>query len=56
MSMQMKKIGKLLKFDCYFTVSSKGQSGGLALMWNLEININIISFSSCHIDAEAQIE
>ena len=24
------------------------------LMWNLEINVNITSFSSCYIDAEAQ--
>ena len=54
MSVQMNKVGKLLKFDCCFAVSRKGKSGGLALMWNLEINVNMTSFSSRYVDAEAQ--
>ncbi|XP_024044123.1 uncharacterized protein LOC112100121 [Citrus clementina] len=33
-------------------LSSKGRSGGIAMMWNSEISVNITSFSSHHIDAE----
>lgn len=53
---QMNKVGKLLKFECCFAVSSKGKSGGLALLWNLDTNVNIASFSNHHIDAEVQTE
>lgn len=56
MSVQMRKVGKLLKFDGCFAVSSKGRSGGIAMMWNSEISVNITSFSSHHIDAEVQTE
>ncbi|KAL9462155.1 hypothetical protein AB3S75_000204 [Citrus x aurantiifolia] len=39
-----------------FAVSSKGKSGGLAMLWNSETNVNISSFSSHYIDAEIVTE
>ena len=54
MSVQIRKVGKLLKFDGCFAVSSKGRSGGIALKWSSEITVNITSFSSHHIDVEVQ--
>ena len=56
MSVQMRKVGKLLKFDGCFAISSKGRSEGITMMWNSEISVNITSFSSHHIDAEVQTE
>ena len=38
-------------FDYVFTVSSLGRSGGLALMWQKEVDVVIQNFSQHHIDA-----
>lgn len=55
-SVQMDKVGKKLKMENYFIVSSTGQSGGLAMLWNSETKVNITSFSNHHIDAEVKTE
>lgn len=48
----MNNVDKKLKMENYFVVSSKGKNGDLAILWSLETNVNIASFSSHHIDAE----
>ena len=48
----MNNVGKKLKMENCFAVSNKGKSGGLAMLWTLETNVNITSFSRHHIDAE----
>lgn len=49
----MDKVDKLkeaLKFGCNFGVPSDGKSGGLAILWKEEINLQIRSFSMGHIN------
>lgn len=38
-------------FDCCLTVDHVGKSGGLDLLWLNDINLQIESYSSNHIDA-----
>ena len=52
----MNNAGKNLKIDNYFAVSSKGKSGGLAMLWNSKTRVNITSFNNHHIDAEIEAE
>ena len=44
-----------IKFNLGFTkglfVQIKGRSGGLALLWSSDTNLEIKSYSNCHIDA-----
>lgn len=40
-----------LNFDCCFYVSPVGSKGGLALFWNANANVNILSYSCGHIDS-----
>lgn len=42
--------GKNLNFNNYFTVERNGLGGGLALLWNDEIVVDIKSYSMHHID------
>ena len=39
-----------LGYDNSFAVNSSGRSGGLAMYWNDEINIEILGYSRYHID------
>ena len=52
----MNKVRTKLKFDCCFSVNKSGLGGGLAMLWNLDIEVNIASFSCHHIDAEVCTE
>lgn len=52
----MNKVGKKLKMKNCFVVSTTSKSGGLAMLWNSETKVNIISFSNHHIDVEVEIE
>lgn len=40
--------------DNCFAISRNGMSGGLAMMWNSDVNVNISSYSNHHIDAVIQ--
>uniref|UniRef100_A0A803PG50 CCHC-type domain-containing protein n=1 Tax=Cannabis sativa TaxID=3483 RepID=A0A803PG50_CANSA len=40
-----------LGFVGCFVVEAKGKSGGLVLMWSGNVNCNVLSFSSLHIDS-----
>lgn len=52
MPVQMNQISRKLKFENYFGVDRSGKIGGLAILWNPEIEVQIKSFSKHHIDAE----
>lgn len=52
LSGQMNNVRIKLKFDNCFSVSRNGLGGGLAMLWNSNVDVNIASFSSHHIDAE----
>lgn len=43
--------GKRLGFDNCFAVSREGMGGGLAMLWNEDLELEIISYSNHHIDA-----
>ncbi|KAH9684606.1 putative reverse transcriptase/RNA-dependent DNA polymerase [Citrus sinensis] len=47
----MSNMGKSLGFDNCLSVGRNGMGGGLALLWNHESNISIVSYSNHHIDA-----
>lgn len=49
-SKQIMEKGKNLNFNNYFTVERNGLGGGLALLWNDEIVVDIKSYSMHHID------
>lgn len=40
-----------LGFSYCFVVNNCGRSGGLALLWNPETDVTVISYSKFHIDA-----
>ena len=44
-------LARSLGFDFAFAVNSSGRSGGLAIFWNKDINIEILPYSQYHIDA-----
>lgn len=52
----MTNVGKKLKIDNCFTVSSNGKSEGLTMLWNFETKVNITSFNSHHINAKLEIK
>lgn len=54
--MQMSEVSKRLRIESYFAVNRNGKGGGLAMLWNDSVNVNINSFSSHHIDANVQSE
>ena len=41
-----------LGYDCSFAVDASGRSGGLAILWNNEIKVEILGFSKYHIDGK----
>ena len=49
---EMEEIGR--QFGHFFGVyvDAKGRAGGLALLWNKSVHLNILSYSSHHIDVE----
>jgi hypothetical protein len=47
----MDQIKLRLGFDNLFVVDPVGRSGGLALLWNKEENLEIFSYSRRHINA-----
>lgn len=51
----MNMVRNKLNFDSCFTVDSSGKGGGLAMLWNYEICVQIKSFSKHNIDAELQM-
>ena len=48
---RMEVIRIKVGFDFVFTVPSLGRNGGLALIWQKEVNVVIQNFSQHHIDA-----
>lgn len=50
-SRQMGVKGKKLKFDNCFVVDRSGMGGGLALLWDSEVSLEVQSYSKHHIDA-----
>lgn len=47
---EMKNISKhLLSFDSYFVVEALGMRGGLVLLWNLEVSVEIHNYSQRYI-------
>jgi hypothetical protein len=44
-------LARQLGYNQSFAVSSSGRSGGLAMFWNNEINLQILSYSQYHLDA-----
>lgn len=49
---QMETIRHQIGFTFYFTVNSIGKSGGLALLWNEEVPIEIVKFSNYYIHSK----
>ncbi|OMP01909.1 reverse transcriptase [Corchorus capsularis] len=47
---KMEWIRCRIGYDCCFSVGSVGRSGGLAMLWNNEIAVSIVSYSNLHID------
>lgn len=48
---RMEKIKNRIGFANGLIVSSRGRSGGVALLWTQEVNLDINSYSESHIDA-----
>lgn len=48
---RMEKIKFSLGFSNGLIVPSRGRSGGLALFWSTDVNLEIKSYSQYHIDA-----
>ncbi|KAL9431945.1 hypothetical protein AB3S75_027034 [Citrus x aurantiifolia] len=48
---QMKNMGKTLGFENCLKVGRIGMGDGLALLWNDEIDVNMVSYSNHQIDA-----
>lgn len=48
---QAESLRLKLKFDCCFSVERCGLGGGLALMWNKDLQVLVRSFNNFHIDS-----
>ena len=53
---QMNKVRIKLKFDCCVSANRSRLGGGLAMLWNSDIDVNIAFFSCHHIDAGMSTE
>lgn len=53
-SRQVNNVCRKLGIENCLVVDSKGKSGSLAMLWSLEITVQITSYSNHHIDAEIQ--
>ncbi|KAG6625017.1 hypothetical protein CIPAW_16G066600 [Carya illinoinensis] len=51
---EMEKIKYKLGYDNCLAVSSEGRSGGLALLWRNDVNLDIKHYSKNHIHASIQ--
>jgi hypothetical protein len=49
---EMEWIRVGLKYDSAFVVPSKGRSGGLALLWDEDVDLSITSYTRFHVDAQ----
>lgn len=47
----MQALKVQLGFYCCLVVESEGRSGGLAMLWQNELNLTIMSYSKHHISA-----
>lgn len=56
MPSKLQRKGKELMFDNCFAVDKSGLGGGLALLWNSEVVVEVKSFSKHHIDAVVNFE
>ncbi|GLU08005.1 hypothetical protein SLE2022_249380 [Rubroshorea leprosula] len=50
----MEKVRRRLGFKHCFIVDRVGHSGGLAMLWNLDIQLSLLSYSQNHIDMEVE--
>ncbi|GLT40592.1 hypothetical protein SLA2020_147110 [Shorea laevis] len=50
----MARIHQRLRFQNCFTVEKIGHSGGLAMLWNSEVSLSLLSYSINHIDMEVE--
>ncbi|GLT73742.1 hypothetical protein SLA2020_455790 [Shorea laevis] len=50
----MEGIRRRLGYRNCFTVDRKGQSGGLAMLWNSDISLSLLSYFMNHIDMEVE--
>jgi hypothetical protein len=53
---KMEAVKSKLRFDGLFVVDCHGRSGGLALLWNLDIQVCIENYNMRHINAVIQSE
>lgn len=53
---KLEGIKKRLKFEGYFGVDPRGRNGGLAMLWGLEVEVNLINFYNYHINVEIYFE
>jgi len=47
---KLDRIRRLCHFDSCFAVSSRGKSGGLAMLWDNTVSLELITFLDNHID------
>lgn len=50
-SERMERLRVQLKYECCFAVSVQGHSGGLALLWNGGLEVEVVGYSNHYIDA-----
>lgn len=48
-------VRKRLGFEGLFVVEPQGRSGGLALLWKKNDQVNLVSFSQNHIDVKVKV-
>ncbi|XP_042988623.1 uncharacterized protein LOC122316153 [Carya illinoinensis] len=51
---RIEEVSKILNFDSCSVVDSIGSSGGLALMWNNKVEVDIFNYSRWHISAHVK--
>lgn len=51
----MEKVKNILGFEGAFTVGVQGRSGGLALLWQSNEEVQVLSYSKNHIDVIVQV-
>lgn len=54
MSRQVKDVRRRVMLVNYFAVDKIGKSGGLSLMWSLDIDVKVTSCSRHHIEMQVQ--
>lgn len=51
---QMSIVSRKLRLENCFAVNRNGKGGRLAMLWDNNVNVDVTSFSSHHIDAKVQ--